>query len=355
MVFQSGRARNFFVGAMAVAVVMSLTATSALAVWVPPEGIVKFKLTDAANLYSSGDTPDGRSELFPMPMSDAEFLGTYEAGLNAALAGTRDFTAFEVTTFRVDTDPFGSLPAGTNLTGVATFLEIELIDNTIDLAGRHVTLALGDDEGRPHQLPNGGIDPVSGNALIGRIFLFDNNDADAGDFAQTNSTANDGIGGTPSDVLFSSGLGTVDCGGFECDALDNFTGGTLVATGSFVSAAMLGDGTPVIANVLTKSSDAGVSFTGIVFDTDLVIDGGLWFDQGVMDRATFQVSQFGFDGSGTDPIEGDQNVWDGGWQIASEDPITFESRSPIPEPITGGLSLLALGGLTGYLRRRRMA
>ena len=45
----------------------------------------------------------------------------------------------------------------------------------------------------------------------------------------------------------------------------------------------------------------------------------------------------------------------GGWQISSEDPITFEARNPVPEPVTSGLTLLALGGLGGYLRRRRMA
>ena len=375
MGFQLVGARKFVLGALAAAGIGGFMSTDASAVFNPGPGIVKFKLTDGANLYSSGDTPDPRSDAFPatfdfgggpVPLTDTLFgvtegAGLYEAALNTALVGARDFTAFEITSFRVgDNGNFQMLPV--NLTGIATFLEVEAVTTQVGLiSGRQITLALGDDESRPHQLagvfdPGDGRyeDPLTGNPTVGRIFLFENDDPNAGDFAQTNSTANDGIGGTPSDVLFSSGLGTVDCGGFECDALDNFTGGTLVATGSFVGIdhSTLGG---IIVDMLSNSDDAGVSWTGLIPDTDIVIDGGVWFDMGVLDRATFQVNQFGFDDSGTNPIEGDDNVFAGGWQISSEDPITYEARNPIPEPVTSGLTLLALGGLSGYLRRRRMA
>jgi len=351
-----------FRGTLATATVISLMAANASAVFTPPEGTIKFKLTDAANMYTDGDNPAPRAELFPDGMDDTFFENTYEAILNGQLIGSRDFTAFEITSYRVDADPLQSLPEDTSLTGIATFLEIEMLEATAPMIGnRNISLALGDDESRPHQLAgefdvvdNRFEDPVSGNATLGRFFLFDNSDAEAGQFDQTNSVANDGIGGTPSDVLFSSGLGTVDCGGFECDILDNFTGGTLVATGSFISVAESG-GIPYIVNQLTASDDQGISFTGIVFDTNVIMDGGVWFDNEVIEYATFQINQFGFDDSGFDPLEGDQVVFDGGWQISSEDPITFEAHSPIPEPVTSGLTLLALGGLSSYLRRRRMA
>lgn len=356
------RVVNLFVLTVAIAMVISLMAANASAAWTPPEGTIKFKLTDAANLYTNGDIPAPRSELFPDGLDDAFFENDYEALLNSQLAGTRDFTAFEITSYRVDAGPLQSLPEDTSLTGIATFLEIKMLEATAPMIGnRSITLALGDDESRPHQLAgefdpvdNRFEDPISGNATLGRFFLFDNSDAEAGQFDQTNSVPNDGIGGTPSDVLFSSGLGTVDCGGFECDMLDNFTGGTLVATGSFISSAESG-GTPYIVNQLTASADEGISFTGIVFDTNLMMDGGVWFENEVLDYATFQINQFGFDDSGFDPLEGDQVVFDGGWQISSEDPITFEAHRPIPEPVTSGLTLLALGSLSGYLRRRRMA
>jgi hypothetical protein len=47
-----------------------------------------------------------------------------------------------------------------------------------------------------------------------------------------------------------------------------------------------------------------------------------------------------------------------GWQLDSTDPVAFGTKGPgiVPEPVTGGLSLLALGALAvGATRRRRNA
>ena len=91
------------------------------------------------------------------------------------------------------------------------------------------------------------------------------------------------------------------------------------------------------------------------------IRGGLWFNQGILanSRASFQINQIGYDGTVTDfddftSPQGDRNVFEGGWQLSSEDPLQFRVVQPgVPEPITAGLSFLAIGALGSYVTARR--
>lgn len=317
-------------------------------IFVPGQGEVKLKLTDASNFYSSGGAVSPRTDLFPDGMTDAYFDNDYEAILNTELVGSRNFTAFDVETISVDGSESAFAPGGVKLTGILTFMEVEMAVTTVSpISGRQILMALGDDESRPHQLAGSGTDPVSGNPTVGRFFLFQNDDSNAGDFAQTNGMANDGIGGTPSDVNFSSFLGDNVVDGFEIDLINNFTGGTLVATGSIVGQTNSAIPGGFIVDVLSESANAGVSWAGIIHDSDLLIDGGEWFEKGILDRATFQINQYGYDGTpGVTPLEGDPSVFAGGWQVSSEDPISFKA---VPEPST----MILLMSMGSYLMWRR--
>lgn len=326
------RTKSFMLGALGAVLVCS----QAMAVFIPPSGDIKFKLTDGSNVYSSitGDTgsPDARQQI--------------------TVAGEQDFTEFRFSSYTIGSDPTPHLLPGT-VTGIVSFLQVKANASL----GLGINVLQLEDSTRPHQLAGGGIDPVTGNPTIGRFFLFDTSgNAGAGNFGTA--------GGQPADVDFSTGLGDqrVSSNGvnfFDIDGQTNFTnftdGGdlttnTLLATGSIVA---LADGT--ISDVTDfNSPPAGVFFTGSIGTRDLVIDGGLWYDMGLTQRGTFQINQIGYlAGLSSFPNQGDQNVFDGGWQVSSEDPVHVQVTTGVPEPATAGLGLLVLGALGFYARRRR--
>src|SRR5690349_17673615 len=142
---------GFLVGAAGI----SMLASQAMAVFTPPVGDVKFKLTDAANVYDPNTlAPRGRTPL----------------GGSGIQQGDVDFTAFRLTSYTVSGYSTPKVIPGT-LTGVVTFLEI---DSLTPLPGVLIA-GIGDDQSRPHT--TAGIDPLTGRQTIGRFFLFDNNGA----------------------------------------------------------------------------------------------------------------------------------------------------------------------------------
>ena len=318
---------GFLVGAAGI----SMLASQAMAVFVPPVGDIKFKLTDAANVYDP-------ETLTARPRTPLGGPGIQE--------GDVDFTAFRLTSFTVgDSDEDQSIPG--TLTGIVTFLEIDQLDSPVPGV---VRAYIGDDESRPHTLAgefdavDGRFeDPLTGAPTIGRFYLYDNPVAGAGDFSI--------LGGRPGDVVFGAS-----------DTLTNFTSGTLLATGSIVADTgdVPGQVEGTILDLLVASALPGVAATGSIGAHELLLDGGLWFDLGILDqnRASFQIIQVGYNGVGDPtvyPGHGDPNVFAGGWQLASEDPLQFRVSNPgIPEPITAGSMGLAVLALGGFATRRRV-
>jgi hypothetical protein len=326
---------------------MLLSAVEAKAVFNPPQGNLHFKLTDASNVYRDLDD-DGT--LDPVPRGNLQ----NQAGV--PLVGDEDFTAFRLTSFNVGNDnTLISFPQqGQNLVGVVTFLEIGNTDGPEPFGGNTVFNAgiVGSD--RPYQAGPAG--------TIGRFFLFSTDDPNAGDFDFAGAN-------TPDQVDFSTGLNdnlvSDGVNSFTVDHLNGFTRGagayTLVLTGG-----MLPDGDGDIDNDFSTSGVTPANpeqvLAGGIAPHDILIDGGTWFQQGIVQNnlATFQINQVAYSDAGT-PFNGRgfEQVYDGGWQISSEDPINItiieERRDVIPEPVTAGLGSLAMGALALYGTRRRRA
>jgi len=295
---------------------MLLTAVEANAVFTPPNGDIKFKLTDASNVYR--DTGNG---LTAVPRGNLDNL----AGVPQV--GDEDFTAFRLTSFSVNGGDDSSNFGGETLVGVVTFLEIGNTSGPTVFGGNTLFNAgiVGSD--RPYQQGPAG--------TVGRFFLFSTTDAAAGDFDFAGAD-------TVNQVDFSTGLAdnlvSDGVNSFTVDHLDGFTRG-----GAAYSLVLTG----------------GITPDG---DGDIDIDGGIWFHSGILlSDASFQINQVAYSDlpAGHDHDRGDPSVYDGGWQISSEDPILITIGEPdrgvIPEPVTAGLGSLAMGALALYGTRRRRA
>jgi hypothetical protein len=323
-----------------------LTAVEAKAVFVPPTGDVKFKLTDASNVYRQ---LDGDPELDAVPRGNLQNL----AGVPQI--GDEDFTAFRLTSFNVNGGQDSSNFGGETLVGVVTFLEIENTTGPLPFGGNTIFNAgIGSTDRAYNAGPAGS---------VGRFFLFSTTDAAAGDFDFAGAD-------TVNQVDFSTGLADnliTDSNGdqYTIDHLTGFTrdaGGTqyeLVLTGGIVP-----DNDGDIDNELTTSGTEGhpeEAFFGSIATHDILIDGGLWFHTGLIadNIANFQINQVVYSDlpSGHGHDRGDESVFNGGWQISSEDPIqiTVIEENVIPEPVTAGLGTLAMGSLAAYATRRRRA
>jgi len=325
---------------------MLLTAVEAKAVFNPPQGNLKFKLTDASNVYRQ---LDGDPELDAVPR------GNLQNNAGVPQIGDEDFTAFRITSFTIgDSEDDQNLPPGEKLVGVVTFLQIGNTDGPEPFGGNTIFNAgiIGSD--RPYQPgPDG---------TVGRFFLFSTTDAAGGDFDFAGAD-------TVNQVDFSTGLAdnlvTDGVESYTIDHLDGFTRGagayTLVLTGGIEPDA---DGD--IDNDFTTSGTEGhpeQAFFGSIATHDIEIDGGTWFRQGIIQNniANFQINQVAYSDlpSGHGHDRGDIGVFNGGWQISSEDPIQITvippDRGVIPEPVTAGLGGLAMGALALYGTRRRRA
>lgn len=363
------RALGLFMGAAGSALLAS-TATAAPFVF-PNATDVNIKLRDAGQLYTvevDGDdtivTPSPRADAFALYDSEPGpgFQPAEILALKGAIEGNRDYTAFRLTTYSLNGDANDTTFAPRTLTGVVTFLKVGTLDATPGtLLGGIVSLDLVDDS----SATRGNSGAAAGQ--VGRFFLFDNTDnPNAGSF----NTA----GGLPGDVQWfdTTGAGaTVSSNGvdfFDIDLLDNFTIGTAgnatTTTNLLLTGNIQQDVNGQFLDILTNSGLTGVSFSGLIQDTVLEVDGGYWFDIGsVTNPASFKINQTGYTEawngqSGDDsnfPGFGDENVFEGGWQISSEDPIQFTTNAggEVPEPATAGLSILGLGALAGFVTRRR--
>ena len=343
--------RKFLVaGVVATAAVTFLATTARAALFLPPVGDIKLKITAGSGVFANqGDgatDSDGDVLISQRPRSP---LG----GSGQATIGDVDFTAGRITSFNVNGGPDQTVPDPDTLTFVATYLTIKRVES---LGLNAFALGLEDDPVRAHE--TAGTDPLTGLDTIGRFFLYQDDKATTGVFT--------GGGGGPMDVDFStaSGVAAGDANnvasGFTADLLANFTSGTLLATGSFIPNSALDDDpgpADEIFNILNPTPFPGIAFSGFIVGTNLLIDGGAWFDLGLLDRAGLQADLIGYDGTISDfdqlgsSLKGDRGVFDAGWQISVEDPIQFEN--PIPEPVTAGLGFLATAALAGYASRRR--
>lgn len=304
----------------------------ASAVFIPPPGRIELKLTDGTGFFLDDGTPLPRGVL--------------------PATGFEDFTAFRITSYQVNNGD-EKLPA-TPLTGIVTFLEYEsdivVIDPNPDTFLARAVLV---DSNRPHTVANGGVDPQDPTkTTIGRFFLFENPNPDAGEFSDDsfNPLA------PPSAVSFGSGL----FDGFVGDELVNFTEGTLVATGSLIA----NENGQIIQTFEANPNDDASSIASTLRG-GLVLDGGLWYDEGVVDRANFAFNLFAID-PGLEAVTPDQfdnfdttvdkDAFFGGWLASSEDPVSFTAESTvIPEPVTAGLGILSLSAIAVQVTRRRRA
>ena len=340
--------RKFLVaGIVATAAVTFLASTARAALFIPPVGDIKLKLTGGSGVFadlSGVGTPSDIDNDVALSQRPRSPLG----GTGAAAIGDVDMTFGRITSFNVDGGPDTQIPQPTKLTFAATYLTINATQ-FVPLINT-VVLGLGDDPDRPHQ--TAGVDPVTGLATIGRFFLFQDDKANTGVFNVP--------GGRPQDIDFSGGASDANnvVDGFTVDLLENFTSGILLATGSFIPDSGV-DTAPAdeIFNFLSPTPFGGIAFSGFVKGTELLIDGGKWFDRNLLDRAGLQADLIGYDGTINDfddfggALKGDRGVFEAGWQIVVEDPIQFEN--PIPEPLTAGLGFLATAALAGYVSRRR--
>jgi hypothetical protein len=315
--------------------------SSAMAAYVPPVGQTVLKLSDATG--------------FARPTGENGSLEFVPRGTTPAV-GDQDFTAFRITSINENntgevTDE--SLAGGNSLVGVVTFLEYEstfVPFNPQDI-GAGGTAQLGDSS-RTHTLAT----DAGGRPTLGRFFLFE--------VSPGGNDVFDTVGGRPEDVQFDQ-----FAYGHNIDLLPNFTGtgdATLLATGSLVD----NDGTPdgLITQTFTPHPDPLVEFFSHLSGA-VAIDAGLWKDAGV-DEANFELNLYtiaegqAFPDDRAVPVR--EDVFNGGWLASSEDPITVirdagdtdttgEDTGVIPEPVTAGLSFLAIGALGGYLTNRRHA
>ena len=313
---------------------------------------IKLKLTDGANLYN-GSTPLPRADAF----AGYPFDGTETAALKSLIEGSRDFTAFTITSYSVGANPaLIPITGGHNLVGIATFLKVKEL-STVNFAPGLISLDLENDSRGDTKAPDG---------YVGRFFLFDlEGAANAGTFNTS--------GGLPGDVNWfdsTTNATRVSSNGvdfFDIDILNNFTGALTAGADNVTNSLLLTgnfklDENGQFIDLLTNSALPGVSFSGLISDSILRVDGGHWFDIGsVTTDASFKINQTGYtepwnglSGSASNyPNVGDLGVFEGGWQIASEDPIQFRTNGVIPEPATAGLAILGLAAATGLLARRR--
>lgn len=347
------RALGMFMGVAGAAL---LASTAMAAPFKFPDATdVKLKLTDAGQLYS-GTTPLPRADAF----ADYPFSAGEITALKTAIEGSRDFTAFTITSYGLNGGTPDQTLGGSKLTGIVTFLKVGTLDAT-NFGGGQISLDLVDD--------SSGTRGNSGAAAgyVGRFFLFDTtSNPNSGEFNTS--------GGLPGDVQWfdTTGAGArVSSNGvdfFDIDLLDNFTVGTAgtdtISTNLLLTGNIKQDDNGQFLDILTNSGLSGVSFSGLIQDTILDVDGGYWFDiNQVTEDATFKINQTGYTNawngqSGANsnyPNVGDQGVFEGGWQIASEDPIQFRTNGggTVPEPATAGLSILGLGALATFVTRRR--
>lgn len=334
------------IGMFAGAAGVMLLATHAMAVLdpnSPPVGNLELKLTDAGNFYNN-DT------LAPLPRAPLTGPG---AGLGIPAVGDEDFTAYQLTSFSVDSGP-NTLTTPFRYTGVLSFLDVSSVNGPLPFGGNTIVNVGLDDSDRAHTTAGGG---------AGRFFLFASSDPNAADFS---------VG--PGAVDFSTGIADnlVTSNGsdfFTVDHLDGFTRDglgndyTLILTGS-----VLADGDGDIDQDLSTSgvaaTDPRYTFSsGGIGTHNLVADGGLWFDKGIVGASgfTFQINLVTFSGVGdaghpvgTTPPGVRDDIYQGGWQAQSQDPVHV-TLNPIPEPVTAGLGAMSLMGLAGYMTRRRNA
>jgi hypothetical protein len=109
-----------------------------------------------------------------------------------------------------------------------------------------------------------------------------------------------------------------------------------------------------VDDFLTTSGTDGhpeQAFAGTIAAHDIALDGGLWFNLGLIDgHASFQINQVVYSDlpAGHPHDRGEAAVYAGGWQISSEDPIQI---NVVPEP--GSAAGLVLGAGLLISRRRR--
>ncbi|MCC5829593.1 MAG: hypothetical protein JJU36_09120 [Phycisphaeraceae bacterium] len=281
----------------------------------------------------------------------------YDLGLNALPRsplggagsppiGGADYTALRANDLTVNGSPLpGVIPAvNTEITGIVTFLEVkQFVTPLPDLA----RVLLDDAARNPDPTPGG----------IGRFFLFDSTPDIGGIAADFTNTGPGDVDwydpimnpNTVTDGVNSWGIDHLT--GFSRDAANNQY--DLLLTGYIVPLFHAGVGDDGLLLNLFESPSPGIAFTGQTDIYAVVVDGGKWFLDGEVTQAQFDFGFTGFDGTtppGFSPQR--QDVFDGGWQLDLDDPLTF-FYNPIPEPVSVGLAGLGLLAAAGAATRRR--
>ena len=323
-------------------------------------GNVKLKLTNAEGFFApmNGGDLDGDVDLGQRPRAPL-------SATSPAQVGDEFFVVYRITTYNVDGGEDIALPAGKELVGLMTYLQVSEIKQ-LTLGKKVIGSRIGlTDSSREHSTAPS--QPGSMAQSIGRFYLFEAN-TDQGPHFVPDAGVFDASGGRPGDIDFSTGFGDLghtatDSGGreFLTDVLANFADPSmrLVIAASVEADAALDDDGEVdeIFELLITNDKKGFAFNGLLNNVNLNIDGGDWFASIPNPKqAGLGATLIGYDGSVDNydelgsTLKGDRSVFDAGWQAASEDPIEFY----VPEPST--LLLLTIGGvMIGRRRPRRQA